>query len=483
MKRLAAIALLAAGCGGAHPGVEKIPAAPPADRSHLPAPGPAPDWQPPVPERWTLSNGVDVWYLQEKQTPLVSLRLVLPRGSATDPQGQSGLTALAADMLDEGAGGRTSLQINEELQRLATDYDANVDVDSTVLAMDMLADKFEPSVKMLADIVRRPEFPADEFERRKAQHLAGMIAAEADPGFGRGVTLRHVLFGDGYGSEMPTGTRDSIPKIDLAAVKAQYSRVVVPKGASFVIVGDVDRKTVDSVLGAAFGDWKADTDLKPAAVADVKPTHAIYLIDYPGTSQSAVAVARRAPGMVKAEDYFPARVFNWVLGGSFTSRLNLNLREDKGFTYGASSGFMRWRDAGFYFLGANVKAEATRDSIKEMLAEITNAGATKPLTKDEREAAIGGLLLGLPGDFERLDEVAGKFSDLPVFDRPADWYSHFPDRIRAVTLDEAEAVAKKYGDPNDFVIVVAGDRKSIEPSLAELGLPIQHFDAQGKPVQ
>jgi zinc protease len=484
-RNLALGASLLAGCGGSPAPQPEGQAADGAavDRTKLPEPGKTPEWEPPAPERWTLANGIEVWFLRQKQAPLVSLRMLIPRGSATDPQGMAGMTALAADMLDEGTGTLSSLEISETLQRLATDYDAHVDTDATSVAMNMLADQFEPSVTLLSDLVLRPAFPPEEFERRKAQHLAGAIAAEADPGFARGVVLRRVLFGDGYGGAMPSGTRETIPKLDLAGVKAHYGKIFAPKGAAIIVVGDVERSAVEPVLAKAFGEWKAEPGAEAAKVAEVKPERAIYLVDFPGASQSSLAVARRAPGMKAAEDYFPAMVFNWSLGGSFGSRLNLNLREDKGYTYGARAGFNRWREAGFYYMAANVKTEVTKESIQEMFSELSRLTGEKPLTAEERQQAVSGLLLGLPGDWERMEAVASQFVEIPLYDRPADWFENFPEKIRDVSLDAASSTAKKYADPGDYLVVVAGDRSVLEPALKDLGLPIKLYDARGNPQQ
>lgn len=483
-------ATLFAGCGGgpehrdaaAVAQAEQTDRPDPVDRTKLPEPGPRPDWAPPEVTRFELSNGIDVWYLRQDLAPLVSLELVVPRGAATDPEGKAGLTTLTADMLDEGAGERSALEISEELQRLATDYGADVGTDAVTVGMDMLADKVEPSLALLRDLLRAPTFPAEEFERRKAQHIAAAIAAEADPGNARMLVLRRALFADGYGGAPPGGTRATLEGITLEDVKAHFGRVFTPEGTSVVVVGDIDREALEPLLEKTLGDWKGSAEVKAAPLAEAEPKRAIYLVDYPGTTQSAIAVARRAPGM-KTDEYFEALVYNRVVGGSFTSRVNMNLREQKGYTYGAGSAFNRWREAGFYWMAANVKTEVTRESIDEMLRELADCAEKRPVTAEEREQAIGGLLLGFPGQWERMSAVARQLVDLPLYDRPADWYNEWPERVQAVGLDAVNALARAYGDLEDYVIVVAGDASKVEPSLKSLGLPILRYDAQGNPVQ
>ena len=452
------------------------------DRSKLPTAGPSKIWAPPAIERWKTSNGVDVWFLRQAQAPLISLKLILPRGGATDPPGKAGLAALMVDLLDEGAGGRDAIELDEALQRLATDYGASATTDGLVLSMDLLADQLDASLTLLADIVMRPALPAEEFERRKRQRIGQALQAEANPTSGRTVVMRRALFGDGYGAFSPNGTRATLEALTLEDVKTTYGQLMVPTGASFVVVGAIQRAEVEATLDRHFAKWEGTTDAAAQTIEPRPGARGIYFIDYPGSTQSAIALARRAPGF-DAPDYFPSMVFNWVLGGAFTSRINLNLREDKGYTYGARSGFNRWRDAGFFWIGAQVKSETTRASVDEIIGELNAVRGDRPLSGDEHRKAIDGLLLGYPASFERLSGVAGQLSMLPQYGLPVDWFTAWPTRVRAVNLSAADAAARLHTDPSDFIIVIAGDRASLAPTLESLDLPILDYDAQGNPVE
>ncbi|MCB9545739.1 MAG: insulinase family protein [Myxococcales bacterium] len=467
---LLALALTLAACGAKPP--------PPVDRSGLPAPKADPGWAPPAVETWTLANGMEVWFLRQAQAPLLSLQIIFPGGASADPQGKAGLTSLVADMLDEGAAGRTSLQISEDLQRLATDYGASAATDGLVVSMDLLADKLSESLAILKNILRSPDFPAEEFERRKAQRIAAALADEAEPGTAASLTLRRALFGEGYGGMSPGGIRDTLQGLTLADVKAQYAAVVQPAGARIVVVGDADRDAVQQALQATFGDWQGQPSAPLAVVAGAQPPAAIHLVNFPGSTQSVVQVARRIPGTIAADDQLATDVFNWTIGGAFTSRLNLNLREDKGYTYGARSGFNRWRQAGFFSLGARVKADTTRASIDEIQKELADVTGARPVTDQERGEAVGGMLLGFPGDFERMASVAGQLTALVLDGHPSDYLQHWPARMAAVTTADANAMAKKYAH-GDFVIVVVGDKAALLPTLESLGLPVIEHDGQG----
>ncbi len=453
------------------------------DRSAgLPTPsGERTAWTPPAVTTWTTANGITVWYLQQTQAPLLSLRLVLPTGASSDPQGKAGTTSMMVDMLDEGAGSYTALTLGEAFQRLATDYGASTATDGVVFSLDMLADKLDPSLALLADVLQRPKFARDEFDRRKQQHIAAMLQQEADPNYGASVVGRKVLFGQGYGGMPAGGVRSTLEKVGINDVKRHYRAVIKPQGATLIAVGAVDRATLEAAIQKNLGGWKGKPNAKPRAMEGAPAKRAIYWIDYPGSAQSVVAVARRAPG-AQADDYFPAAVFNRTLGGSFTSRLNLNLREDKGYTYGARAYFSRWAEAGFYGMFAKVKADTTRASIDEMFKELDAVVGPNPLTDKERDEAVGGYLLGFPGRFENMAGVAAQYADLALERHPADWLQTWPANMEKVTLDAARAAAAEYATKDDFLIVVAGDYAALHASLDGLGLPIVRYDAQGNRV-
>ncbi len=448
------------------------------DRSKLPEPTALRDWAPPEPQTWTLKNGIRVWYLEQGPTPLVSVMLVGLRGGAADPVKKIGLTELTADMLDEGAAGKSALEISELLQELATDYSAVADVDHVMLSMHLMADTFDRSVALLADMVRRPEFPKAEFKRRKDQRIAQALANEAQASHARAVVTRKALFGDGYAGELPAGTRRTLPEIGLNDVKAHYKQLFAPDGVELVVVGGIGAEPAKAGLEAAFGDWKGKAKADHAPVAQQQPEAGVYLVDFPDAPQSSLAVARRSAG-ADAPDYFPAMIYNRQMGGAFSSRLNLNLREDKGYTYGARSLFRRWKEAGYFGLFTDVKTETTRASVEESFKELQAFCQDRPLTQEERDDAVNGLLLGFPGRFEHVSTVAARFATLPVLQRPADWFVRWPERVRAVTLEDANRVAARSCDPKSYVVVIAGDRKKIEPELQSLGLPIIPYDAQG----
>lgn len=481
-------AALLSGCGKSSapaappqaPAPEATAAPDPTDPRYasLPDPGAAVDWAPPAGTRFTLSNGVRVWHLEQGATPLVALQVVIPRGSAADPDRLAGLTYLLADMLDEGAGKRSALQLNEDLGLLATDYEAAAGVDYILLGMDLLAENLEPSVELLSDILRRPRLPKDEFERRKHDLLAELIASEAQPRATQNVALHRALFGSGYAGALPQGTRQSVEAITYDDLKQHHRKLIAPEGMEIVVVGGVDEARVRQTLEKAFGDWRGKAQVEAKPVAPPSAGRPVYVVHYPGAAQSALTVAKRAEG-ARADDYFAALVANRPLGEAFTSRINMNLREDKGYTYGARSEFRRYREAGYFGVSTSVRTDVTRESLDEIFAELGGVCGDRPLTEAERKEAISGLLLGYPATFERIEHVAMRFASVPIYGRPADFWQTWPDRVEAVSAEEANRVATKLCQPGDYTVVIAGDRDAIQTELEGLGREIVELDRSG----
>ncbi len=448
--------------------------------AELPEPGPPPAWAPPSPTAWKLSTGSRVLYRKHGNVPLVSLLFVVPRGSETDPVGKEGLTYLMADLLDEGAGKLDALALSEKLQGLATDLKISASTDGVILSLDLIAENFAPTVDVLADVVRRPKLDEKEFQRRKAQLIAQAIASEADPSYGRRSAMFRGLFGKGYAGALPQGTRDTLEGISYADVKAHYKRLMAAEGSTFIVTGGIEQEVVERELGRAFGDWtgQPSTEARPLANA---ATGKLFFANYGGAAQSAIGVMRRAPG-ADAEDLFASTVFNRSFGEAFTSRVNLNLREDKGYTYGAGSIFQRFRQAGFFGVFGDVRSDVTRASLDEILRELAEVCTTRPLTAQERNDAVNGLLLGYPATFESIERLGGRFAEIPLHNRPLDWFERWPSRIAAVTLEQANQAAKTVCSRSELVIVVAGDAATVMPTLDGIGFELVKVNARGEPI-
>jgi zinc protease len=458
------------------------PAAPPDPRYQaLPTPTATRPFVPPPVNQGKLTSGATLWHAPVGDLPLVSVHLIFPVGSSTDPAGKEGLTLLSADMLDEGAGPRSALGLSDELGRLATDYSASAGVDYVLLSMATLEDTFDESLALLADIVRKPTLSKDEFERRRAQHVATATAALSDPNSRVSVGMHHVLFGDGYAGLPPAGLKRSLEAIQIADVKAHVRKLTVPDGAHFVVVGKIDEAEARAAIERHFSGWKGKRVPSTRPAGKSLPGGQVYFMDFPGAAQSALAVAMPAGGAADP-NFFRELVMNERIGGAFTGRINMNLREDKGYTYGAFGAFRRYRQAGYYAVMSSVVSEATTASVHEILRELGDLCQARPLSAAEHQEAVAGLLLGYPREFATVDTLGVKVASLPIYDRPADYLTTWPTKVEAISLSDARAAAAPYCDAKSYRIVIAGDRQKLSPSFAKQGMTVVALDQDGRPL-
>lgn len=448
----------------------------------LPEPTPPPDFSPPDVAREPLENGLSLWTMQRDGAPLVSIQLLLPSGGAEDPEGKEGLTMLAADLLDEGAGKLDALALSDELGRLATDYSASVGLDYTLLTMSALSENLEPSLRLLADIVLRPRLSADEFQRRQEHHVARALAARDSPRHARSRGFAHALFGEGYAGRTEEGTPDSLGKLQLWELKQRVRKMVVPEDAHLAVAGNFDSSRLQSLVSELFGSWKGKRSGFQPELEDEPEGMTAYVIDFPGAAQSSMVVGRRA-GQNGDPAYFAEEVLNQRLGGSFISRINMNLREDKGYTYGAQSVFARYDYAGSFGVYTDVVTEATVASVKEIFQELEAVCGARPLTQLERDEAVLGMVLGFAMDFEETSSLGNRLVSLPLRARPTDYWTTWQDRVSAVSAKQANAAAEPYCDRQRLSVVVAGDVTRFASELEELGLSLVHLDAEGVPIE
>lgn len=441
-----------------------------ADRSKPPAVGPAPSLElPPITKR-TLANGLQVWVIGVHKVPTVHLELAIRTGVAADSPGKFGLASLTADMLDEGAGARSALQISDEIDYLGASLETAAAPDATYVELHVPVARLSEALPIMADVVMRPAFPDAELKRLREERMATLLEMEDDPEQLVTVAFPRIVFGEQhrYGSPI-IGTAASLKSFTVADLKAFHAAQFNPANAVLVVAGDVAADAVVPQIERALGSWKSPSAVKVSTVPQAPQLTArkVYLIDKPGAAQSQVrigwvGVARSTP------DYFPLRVLNIVLGEAFTSRLNNNLREVHGYAYGASSRFDMRLSAGAFYAAAGVQTDKTAEAVKEFFNELTRIH--EPVPAAELEKAKNYLALLMPRNFETTRGTADALAQAWVYDLPSDYYTTYADRVRAVTAADVKRVADKYIQPDKLAVVVVGDRKTIEPGLKALNL-------------
>ena len=441
------------------------------DRSKPPALGPTPSLSLPAVTRQTLSNGLPVLILEKHQVSLVQVNVVVKAGTALDPGDRPGLASLTAAMLDEGAGTRNALELADAIAFLGADISIGAEPHRITAALHAPVARLDSALALLADVALRPRFPSEELERLRTERLTALVQQHDEPRAIAQVLFMHTVFGDAhpYGRRT-SGTEASLRALtpdDLRRFHASYFR---PSNAAVIVVGDVTPGQIMPKLEAAFGKWSA-SGAAPAApswreAAQVSKRE-VLLADKPGAAQTEVIIGRVGVPRSTA-DYYALTVMNTALGGSFTSRLNQNLREEKQYTYGAGSNFQYDRLAGPFSARAAVQTAVTDKALVEFMKELTRI--RQGITPDELTRAKNFVALRFPERFQSIATIARQLGDLVTYDLPLDYYNSFVPRILAVSAADVRRVANQYIDPNRVVVVLVGDRSKIEAGVRALKL-------------
>ena len=452
----------------------------PIDRSAPPKLTQSKQWTPPTVESFTLNNGLNVWLVEQHQSPLISLQLMMNLGANSDPIDKSGLAWLTANLLDEGAGEKDAIAVSDALRLLATDYSASVSQDSISLSMDLLSENLKPSLELLADFILRPRFEEGDFERVKKRQQANLVSQSADPKMARNLVMMRALFGEGYGGLPSSGRSHTLASVTLDDIKASYERLIKPMGATLIVVGDTTRSTLEPLLNEQLNAWTGKQTALARALSPQTKVGAIHWIDFPGSTQSAIAMVKRLNAEANAEREMSGELYNLVFGGKFTSRLNLNLREDKGYTYGAYSGLYRYHNAGMHFLGGMIKGDQTAAAVKEMISELDQITGDRPITNEELEKVRGGELKGYPALFEERSGVLGLLSQAKREGREPSWLRQWIELMSRVNLPQAQQSAADISKSNEYSIVIAGDQSKHLEAIRSLNRPIFFYSAEGE---
>jgi predicted Zn-dependent peptidase len=447
------------------------------DRSRPPTPGPAPALKLPPIQKHRLSNGLPVWLVELHEVPVAQINLVILSGAGDDPAGKFGLASLTTAMLTEGAGARSALEIADTLDFVGANLSASSSVDSSGVRLHVPVARLGDALPVMADIALRPTFPTAELERLRQQRLVDLLQARDDAPTIAAMTLSRVIYGASHRYGTATvGTADAIKAFTLDDLRAFYASTFRPDNAALLVVGDVVPESILALLEAQFGGWKAQGSAQTRVEWPAPPLPArrvVHIVDKPNAPQTQVRIgaggaARNTP------DFFPLQVMNTILGGSFSSRLNLNLREEHGYTYGAGSSFDLRRFVGPFAAAAGVQTDKTSESLQEFFKELN--GILQEVPADELTRAKNYIALRFPGGFEATTDIATRLEAALVYGLPDDFFSTYVQNIQAVTAADVQRVARQYIQPDRYAVVVVGDRKAIEPGIRTLNLgPIQHI--------
>ncbi|MCL5288001.1 MAG: insulinase family protein [Acidobacteria bacterium] len=448
-------------------------------RQQTPKPGPAHALNIPVPQTFQLANGLTVILSERKGLPVVAANLVVKSGSDSNPPDKPGLANFAVAMLDEGTATRNALQIADEVARLGGTLGTGSSTDASFVTMRSLKKNFAALLDIAADVVLRPSLPEEEIERERKVRTGQLVQESDNPG----IIASRVTAAALYGAQHPYGFREigtlqGIKSITREDMLAFWKQNFVPNNAALVVAGNISAVELKALAEKVFTSWQKGTPARPA-LGNPKSTNArLILVDKPGAPQTEIRVVRvGAPR--SSPDFAALSVMNNILGGLFSSRINMNLREEHGYTYGAFSAFIFRRSAGPFLVGSGVRTDVTAPAVSEALKEIRGM-TTDPPTREEMNRSRDSLVRSIPGDFETSGSAAGSYSNIYIYDLGLDYYAKYPAKIMGVTSADAQAVAKKYFVPGELIVIAVGDRAKIEPELAKLNLgPVEIRDVDG----
>lgn len=449
-------------------------------RKTAPAPLAPKPFDIPKPFETVLPNGLKVVIFENKRLPLVSYRLGFKNGTIYDPADSVGLTSAVTSMLNEGTKTRSSKQLAEEIERLGASISASAGEDNTTVAASALSLYSSDVLRLMSDVVLNPSFPESEIALYKKNAIENLKYQRSQPAFLADEQISKTLYGTHpYGIASPTAA--DIEKLSREKLTAFHARMFTPNNATLIVVGDVSRDALLKEIKDAFGGWqKGEFTAGKFPVPPVRAATTITVVDRPGSIQSNIVLANLAINR-NDPDYFPVLVMNQVLGAGASSRLFMNLREAKGYTYGAYSRFDTKRLAGNFETNAEVRTPVTGDSLKEFFYELNRIRAEKVTEKELKDAK--SYLAGVfPSRAETQEGLTNLLVAQQLYDLPNDYLQTYRDKVNAVTIEEVERVAKKYISPDKIAIVIVGDADEILPQIKPYSQKIEVLDTEGKAV-
>ena len=454
------------------------------DRTKVPSAGPTPMLHVPAWTTTQLADGATLIVSERHSLPLVSFAITFIGGANQfEPAQRRGVAALTASMLTEGTKTRTGDQLSDALQLLGTNVNASVGAEEGAISFVATSKNFDATLAILSDMMLNSTFPAAALDRLRARTLVNLTQAKDQPVIVGAQVFSRVLYGAGhpYGQRATETSVKAITRDDVVAFQQAYYQ---PGRAIITVVGDVTPAKVKSSVEQALAAWAKGGD-KPSfnypQLPELQPAK-IYLVDKPGAAQSVVNIGLPGPPR-NTPDYFALQVLNTILGGQFQSRLNANIREQKGYSYGVNSAFNYGKGPGPFRAGGSIVTAKTDAALIEFMKELRGIVGEKPITDDELKSAKESLIQGLPQRFASVNAISQAITTLTVQGLPEDYYQSYAKNVAAITKEDLARVAKQYIDLGHLAIVIVGDRAQVEEGLKATSIaPITMLDLEGNPV-
>ncbi|HSB29395.1 MAG TPA: pitrilysin family protein [Pyrinomonadaceae bacterium] len=456
----------------------------PLDRTKVPPPGPNPELRVPVWTKTQLANGATLIVSERHNLPLISFSITFVGGANQfEPASKRGVGALTSSMLTEGTTTKTGDQLSDALQLLGTNINVGVGSEEGSIGFVSTSRNFEPTLGILADMMLNSTFPAEALERLRGRTLVNLTQAKDQPTIVGAQVFAKVLYGAGhpYGQRPTESSIKAITRDDVVTFQKAYFQ---PGRAIITVVGDTTAVKAKAAIEKGLATWNKGGD-KPSfnypKLPELQPAK-IYLVDKPGAAQSVVNIGLPGPPR-NTPDFFALQVLNTILGGQFQSRLNANIREQKGYSYGVNSAFGFGKGPGAFRAGGSIFSAKTDAALIEFMKELKGIEGDRPVTDEELKTAKDNLIQGLPARFASVSAISQSITTLALQGLPDDYYQNYAKNVSAITKDDLLRVARKYIDLDHLAIVIVGDRSAVEASLKATNIaPITILDIEGNPV-
>ena len=454
------------------------------DRSLKPSPEKQKKFNPPVTKRTKLGNGLNVLLVEKQELPIVTFGLLVGSGASTDPSNKPGLSALTSSMLQEGTTSHTSQEISSEFEFMGTQLNISVGRERTVFSTATIDRYFAKAMELISDIVKNPSFPPDEFDRIRKERLTSLRRLRDDSTALASRVAPGLIYGSDSAYGHPIGgTEESVGAFEIEDLIEYWKANYDPDSATLLVVGNVSLDDVKDITNKYFGDWNVkitDNQLeKPMESLYSHSANLIYLLDKPGAAQSIIRCGVLGPPRINA-NYSSLILLDSIFGGQFTSRLNMNLRQDKGYSYGYRSWIDWHKKSSLFGFGGAVETDVTGNALNETIKEARRIIADTPVSRNEFESAKAGLIREFPSLFETQGQILEGLAQIVSYDLPDDYYNHIIDEIASTSLEDVNRVAKEILSKDRLVTLLVGDRSVIEEQIKTLGWDICLLDHNGR---
>jgi zinc protease len=419
----------------------------------------------PTVQTYQLSNGLKIYFSEKNELPLIRINFLVNNGSRFDPDNLKGLSNLLAMCIDEGAGKYDALQLADEFEMLGAQFSISSDPDVTVLSLQVLRENFIPALKLLANVITEPHLDEDDFGREKRKVLTKLEQVKAEPDYIAEISFEYFLFGSDSPYAFPVlGIEPTIAKIQIESVRKLYQKKFSPINSSIVVVGNIDLKSLQTELNEALGNWNANTKVDETLISLTKSQRKIYVINKKDALQTEIRTGHLSSKRSE-KDFFQKQIMNLVLGGQFSSRLNLNLREKNGYTYGIHSRFNYFKEAGYFVVSTSVDVENTANALREIYSEINKI--KDGIAEDELVFSKSSLTKRFPANFETYRQIASNISSKIINNLPDNYFETYIERVNSASLDDINKITIDSIHPEELITVLVGDSNKILGQINE----------------